>query len=76
MLKIIDVEIDSRVVIPCPAIDFRPRRAANACPNCEYFKGVGLMSDEPDIGWHKKYAIRCTHVIERRTQLIPEVIEE
>ncbi len=76
MLKIVNVEIDSRVVIPCPEKDFRPRRAANACPGCDHFKGIGLMSEEPDIGWHKKFAIRCAHVMERRTQLIPEIIED
>ena len=76
MLKIIDVEIDSRAIVPCPEKDFKPRRAAAACPKCKHFKGIGLMSEDDDLEWHQKFAIRCVHPVERRTQILSEVIEE
>ena len=76
MLKIIDVEIDGRVIVPCPEKDFKPRRAAVACPKCKHFKGIGLMSAEADFEWHQKFVIRCEYIMERRTQILPEVIEE
>ena len=75
MLKKINVGIDANVVIQCPAKDFKLRRAANSCPGCECFKGIGLMSEADDLAWHQKFVIRCGHVMERRTQLI-EVIED
>ena len=75
MLPQVLIAIDKRVVIRCPLKNFMPRRAYKACPKCEYFNGIAQMSDGEKITWHKKYVIRCAHIIERRTQLI-EVLED
>lgn len=78
-IPVVDVDIHSDVVVPCPAKRFQPRRAANACPGCDYFQGVGQMvvqqAGEEPLQWHQKYVIRCAHVIERRTQMF-NVIED
>ena len=82
-----NIEIDARAIVPCAAKGFKARRAIN-CARCPYFAGLALMIAD-DIGaditvgsmvtgritWADKYAIRCCHVIERRTQII-EVIED
>jgi len=75
MLPQVLIAIDKRVVLACPLKKFKPRRAYKACPECGHFKGVARMSYESNLPWHKKYVIRCSHIIERRTQLI-EVIED
>lgn len=72
-LQIVDVPISADVVVPCPALRFQPLRAANGRPKCPHFQGVAQMSS--DGSWDKKYVIRCSHVMERRTQII-QVIEE
>ena len=74
--------IDPAAVVACPMKDFAARRAYLSCPDCELFNGLAIMStaplaaDNPTAGvkWSDKYAIRCAHVIERRTQNL-EVIE-
>jgi len=68
------VEIDEAVIISCPKNNFQPTRAKPNCPSCEDFKGIAIMCTEPDEPWHKKYVIRCAHVIERRTHNL-DVIE-
>jgi hypothetical protein len=65
-------EIDPAAIVPCAALGFKPRRAL-ACKRCEYFQGLAVMGLAGD--WADRYAIRCNHVIERRTQII-EVIED
>lgn len=74
MLKIVDVEIDSAAIIPCPLVRFKGRYAAKCCPGCDNFKGIGLMVDDPSMSWHERYTVRCAHIIERRTQII-EVVD-
>ena len=83
MLPIAETKtIDPAAVVSCPMKNFAARRAYLACPDCEYFYGLAVMSSAPLISddpangvkWSDKYAIRCAHVIERRTQDL-EVIE-
>ena len=64
--------IDPRAIVPCPMKDFKPRRAT-ACASCEHYRGLGRMADHGDFS--NRYAIRCAHVIERRTHIL-EVVEE
>lgn len=73
MLPEIEIDIDQDVIIPCPLVDFKIRRAANFCPECEHFKGVFQMGTGGD--WHQKYGVRCAGIIERRTHSI-DVIEK
>ena len=76
------ITIDPAAVVACPMKNFAARRAYLACPDCEFFNGLAIMStaplaaDNPTTGvkGSDKYAIRCAHVIERRTQDL-EVIE-
>lgn len=70
MLRIEKVGIDESVAIPCPKKMFKPAIAADACPLCEFFDGVGVLSNATHLPWYKRYCIRCTHPIERRTQPI------
>jgi len=86
-LETIEIDIDKDVAIPCPAIEFKLRRACKCCPSCEYYHGVGVMSkaefvmvegDESSkrqLLWHERFAVRCGHVIERRTENV-KVVEE
>ena len=75
MLQIVDdVEISQEAIIPCPDVGFKPRRA-QACQSCEHFRGIGLMCADESLPWHERYAVRCGHIIERRTQILPPVIE-
>lgn len=76
MLTIVDnVDIDTRAAVPCPMIDFRLRRAAVCCPSCEHYQGIGLMCTDETQPWHKRFAIRCVHPVERRTHIV-EVMEQ
>lgn len=68
------VKIDPEVTIQCPLIGFGLRRTSKSCPNCPGFHGIAQMSAQEDIPWEKKYVIRCSAVMERRTQRI--VIQE
>lgn len=72
MLPIVEVDIPEQAIMACPAVGFKPRRA-KVCAECPHFQGIGQMSHEG--AWHKQFAIRCAHVIERRTQIV-DVIEE
>lgn len=64
--------IDKNAVVACPAVSFAPRRAFKACPDCRYFAGLCVLGK---VGrWSERYAIRCNHTIERRTQHF-EVLE-
>jgi len=74
MLVKIETEIADDVVIQCPQVDFKLRVACKCCPGCEHYDGVGVMVADMSFPWHKRYAIRCTHPIERRTQ--PAVLKE
>jgi len=65
-------EIDKAAVVACPALNFSARRAFLACPSCKYFDGLVMLGEAGK--WSDRYAIRCAHVIERRTQHF-EVIE-
>jgi len=67
-----DVEINESVIISCPEIGFKPRRVCKSCVSCGYYNGLGRMSY--DGGWHEQYVVRCSHIIERRTQLL--IIQE
>ena len=73
-LPCVEVEIDARVIIPCPEVGFENRRASVACTKCEYFKGVFRLSYEGE--WHQQYCIKCSRPISRRVQLEQIVIEK
>lgn len=70
MLNRAGVAIDESVVVPCPRKEFKPALAAEACPKCEYFDGIAVMSTSCKLAWCDRYCIRCTHPIERRVQPI------
>jgi len=72
MLPIVNVDIDDMVIVPCPKQGFDNKLAARHCPGCEHFFGVAQMREPQsnDTAWHEVYAIRCGHVIERRTSSI------
>ena len=74
MLEIVEnVEIDEAVVIACTEVGFKPRRAFKACGNCPHFRGIGRMRSEGD--WSDQFAVRCGHIIERRTHVL-EIVED
>lgn len=68
MLPIVETEIDENALIKCPIKDFAYRKAAIACPVCPGFMGVAQMGKEGQ--WDQMYSIRCSAMIERRTQII------
>lgn len=74
-LPIVKVAIPQSITIDCPLV--RPMLLqARQCQGCEYFKGIAqtAWSDEAQIPWEHKYAIRCGFVLERKTrQLVTEV---
>ena len=70
LLNKISTSIDDDVVVPCPKKEFKPAMAAEDCPKCEHFDGVGVMSTAQSLEWAKRYCIRCAHPIERRVQHI------
>jgi len=74
MLARVDLKIEESVIIPCPKIEFRSGIAANICPGCDYYDGLGVMTSDMSFPWYKRYAVRCTHPIERRVQ--PSILRE
>jgi hypothetical protein len=68
MLQVVNVEVSESVAIACPKAGFKPKIVVDSCLKCAYFDGVGLMNSDLSRPWHERYAIRCKHVIERRTQ--------
>ena len=74
MLPIVDIEIPKEVIVHCAEKDFKPRYAT-ACNKCRWFAGVAIMCSDATLPWHKRYVIRCGHVIERRTHVM-EVVED
>jgi len=76
MLKIAQTrDVPEHIIIQCPITTFKPRRGIN-CMKCEFYGGLGIMIEDETLPWHERYAIRCGHIIERRTHVIPEIIEE
>lgn len=73
-LPIVDVPISPDAIVRCPERQFAARRAQKACVACPHFAGVGQMATSGP--WHVRYAIRCRGVVERRTEVLPEVLEE
>ncbi len=71
-VELTSAEICKNAVVSCPIKDFKPRRASN-CEKCEHYQGLAVMGVEGN--WSDKYAIRCNHVIERRTHNL-EIIED
>jgi hypothetical protein len=74
MLQRVTVQIDEAVAIQCPKVGFKQVMAHKMCSDCAYFDGVALMRAESSLPWYLRYAIRCAHPIERRTQ--PTVFRE
>jgi len=74
MLKRVELEIPDNVVISCPEVDFKLRVALDACTHCKYYDGLGVITIDMSLPWYKRYAIRCNHPIERRTQ--PAILRE
>ena len=65
---IIDVDIPDSVIVRCPIYANR-NRAAKHCAECRHFKGVSQMaySDDTELTWSQQYAIRCSFILERKT---------
>lgn len=74
-------EIPKNVIVPCPK--HQPQKnvvAANHCPDCPYFCGLGAMvradNDieqkklEETLTWSQMYAIRCQTIMEWTCQEI------
>ena len=68
MLPVEKAAISEDVAVPCPKKDFKAAMASDTCSLCEFFDGIGVLSDDHNRPWHERYAIRCVHPIERRTQ--------
>jgi len=75
MLEVLEEQpkIPDGTIIPCPDIGFKQRRVT-ACLTCKFFNGFGIMSKDESLPFDKRYAVRCSHVIERRTMIF-EVFE-
>jgi len=69
-----DKEIDTTAIIACPALSFKLRRVT-ACLKCKEYRGLGVMCTDKSKAWNERYAVRCAHIMERRTQILPEVHE-
>ena len=68
-----DVEIDDRILIDCPATLPKLRFASKACPDCEHFDGIALMSHTDDgikLSWDVEFCIRCRYPMERAGRII------
>ncbi len=90
LLPVIENEpVHEEVAIDCGKHNFAATRAANYCPQCEYFHGVvSLLPDQVktarklkekglsinDIPWDQRFAIKCAYPKERRVVLL-KVIE-
>lgn len=88
---ILEKDIPDTATCACPLKRFQQRYLVKGCLNCEYFKGVSLMTEaneveikEPLTGivkglrkieWHEKYMIRCAFPTSRRCNNI-SVVEE
>jgi len=74
LFPIVDVFIPQTITIDCPTA--RPMLcSANKCKECTFFKGVvqTAWSDDQEIAWSAKYAIRCGFELDRKTrQLVIE----
>lgn len=68
MLPIEKPVVSEEVAVPCPKKDFKPAMVCDSCLLCEFYDGIGVMSDDNKRPWHERYAIRCVHPIERRTK--------
>ncbi|PHR57292.1 MAG: hypothetical protein COA44_06220 [Arcobacter sp.] len=62
-------DIPNGTAIPCPEIGFKWRKVSS-CLNCPFFNGFGIMSTDTLLPFDKQYAVRCSHVIERRTTIL------
>ena len=65
------IEIPDEALIECPKC--RPQWSVVAeCPGCEYYKGLVLRADGPQLRFAQKYLVSCAHprgmaVIERKS---------
>lgn len=61
------ISVDPGVYVPCPASGFANRPAAKACPACEHFRGLAMLSDNIALPWEERFLINCGRPITRRT---------
>ncbi len=73
MLKKVDVPLHPKALVACPRTNFNMVVAAGSCDKCEHWAGVGMMSSDETLPWDKRFAIRCAHVMERRTHILEVV---
>jgi len=75
-------EIPPEVTVSCPEKRFQQRYLNKGCFNCDYFKGVeiltsaleketkdsvtGAVTGSRELGWHERFMIRCSFPMTRR----------
>jgi len=62
--------------ISCPKINFRVGRAGKRCPNCEFFKGLLCMNDDPKQAFRQRYRVLCAYPIARSLGDVMEDLDE
>ncbi len=67
LVTINGLEIPENLTMRCPKIRFN-KQSAHLCNGCEHFNGLGMMSPDLKRTWAERWAIRCNHIIERRTE--------
>lgn len=61
------ISIPPDIVVPCPEISFKGRRAVR-CLSCQHFQGViDTMPDaDASVPFDARYRMGCAHVVARR----------
>lgn len=61
------ITIPTDIVVPCPQIGFKGRRASR-CLQCPHFQGVidTMPAAADSIPFDTRYRIGCAHVVARR----------
>lgn len=81
-LALIENKTPETVTVACPLKGFQQRYVIKGCMNCEYYKGIAMLTDAIEmpindpvtkmakgmrpIHWHEKFMIRCACPTTRR----------
>ena len=76
------IDIPTTVTVSCPMKQFKQRYLHKGCLECEYFKGIALLTEAEEIDvkdpisgeikgkrpiqWQEKHVIRCAFPMTRR----------
>jgi len=65
MREPLQAEIPRTAFVPCPRVQFKNVRVASSCPECEYFRGLVQVDQQPQAVFIQATRVGCAHPVTR-----------